>query len=150
MFTPRLIVNIMSKMVLFFVFSANDCKTSVTVWTKYLCASGRSYLVLSENAMEFWILSYHQQDVNRWRYRISLFHCWLSSFFIFLPSISLEWQLQTLLIIPFSEKKFKNILGGLQFFSQTWLIFCCHQQKIQKYSRSSHLNDHNSQNNHDN
>ena len=40
----------------FFVFSADDCKKSVTIWTKYLRAS---YLALSENAMDCWILSYH-------------------------------------------------------------------------------------------
>ena len=34
-----------------FVFSADDSKVSVTVWAKYLGASERSYLVLSENAM---------------------------------------------------------------------------------------------------
>ena len=27
-------------------------------------ASGRSYLVISENAMDFWILNYHYQHVN--------------------------------------------------------------------------------------
>ena len=35
-----------------FVFSANDSKASVTVWTKYLRAPERSYLVLSENAID--------------------------------------------------------------------------------------------------
>ena len=35
-----------------FVFSADDSKVSVTVWAKYLGASERSYLVLSENAMD--------------------------------------------------------------------------------------------------
>ena len=30
----------------------------VTVWTKYLSVSERSYLALSENAIVYWILSY--------------------------------------------------------------------------------------------
>ena len=44
---------------LFFEFSAAASKKSVTVWTKYLRASERSDLALSENAMDCWILSYH-------------------------------------------------------------------------------------------
>ena len=46
------------------VFSADDSKNSVTVWANYLSASERSYLALSENAMDYWVLSYHYQDVN--------------------------------------------------------------------------------------
>ena len=38
---------------LIFVFSADDSKTSVSVW-----ASERSYLALSENAVDYWVLSY--------------------------------------------------------------------------------------------
>ena len=57
MFTHGLMVIKMSKMAQF--FSADDCKKSVTVWKKYLRASGRSYLALSENAKDCWILSYH-------------------------------------------------------------------------------------------
>ena len=34
---------------LFFVFSADDSKKSVTVWAKYLSALEKSYCVLSEN-----------------------------------------------------------------------------------------------------
>ena len=49
---------------LFFVFSANDSKRSITVWTKYLRAFERSYLPLLENAMNYWVLSYHWQDAN--------------------------------------------------------------------------------------
>ena len=39
----------MSKMVHFFV----------TVWAKYLTTSERSYLVLLENIMDYWVLSYY-------------------------------------------------------------------------------------------
>ena len=52
MFTSRVMVIKMSKR-LIFVFSADDSKTSVSVW-----ASERSYLALSENAMDYWVLSY--------------------------------------------------------------------------------------------
>ena len=58
MFTPGVIVIKMSK-VAQFVFSADASKKLVPVWTKYLRASERSYLALSENAMNSWILSYH-------------------------------------------------------------------------------------------
>ena len=44
---------------------------SVTVWRKYLLASEKSYLALSENAMDCWILSYHKLDINPRRYRFS-------------------------------------------------------------------------------
>ena len=37
---------------LIFVFSANASKKSVTVWTKYLCASEKSHLASSENATD--------------------------------------------------------------------------------------------------
>ena len=37
---------------LFFVFSTEYRKKSIPVWTKYLSASERSYLSLSENTME--------------------------------------------------------------------------------------------------
>ena len=39
-----------------FVFSVDDSKVSFTVWAKYLGVSERSYLVLSENSMDYWIL----------------------------------------------------------------------------------------------
>ena len=35
-----------------FVFSVDDSKVSLTVWAKYLGASERYYLVLSENYMD--------------------------------------------------------------------------------------------------
>ena len=51
------------KWLIFFVFSADTSKKSVTFLTKYLRASERSYLALSENA-DCWVLSYHYQDIN--------------------------------------------------------------------------------------
>ena len=59
MFAPGVMVIKMSKMAHFFVFSTDASKKSVTVWRKYLLVSERSYLALSENAMEYWILSYN-------------------------------------------------------------------------------------------
>ena len=58
-FALRVMVIKMSKMAHFFVFSAGASKKSATVWRKYLCASEKSYLALSEKAMDYWILSYH-------------------------------------------------------------------------------------------
>ena len=54
-FTSGFVVIKMLKM----VFSADCSKMSVIVWAKYVSASKRSYLALSENAMDHWILSYH-------------------------------------------------------------------------------------------
>ena len=44
---------------LIFLFSADGSKKSVTVWAIYLSASERSYLALSKNARDCWLLSYH-------------------------------------------------------------------------------------------
>ena len=47
---------------LFFIFFADHSKEVVTVWPKYLSASVRSYLsylLYSENATDYWTLSYH-------------------------------------------------------------------------------------------
>ena len=51
MFSLAFMVIKMSQMGHFFVFSANERKKSVTVWEKYLSASGRSHLTLLANAM---------------------------------------------------------------------------------------------------
>ena len=58
MFTPQVMVIKMSKIAHFLVFSADASKKSVTVWTKYLRTCERSYLALSENAMDCLVLSY--------------------------------------------------------------------------------------------
>ena len=63
MFSPGIIVK-MAKMAHSFVYSADESKKSVTVLAKYLSTSKRSYLAPSENAMGYWILNYHYQDVN--------------------------------------------------------------------------------------
>ena len=76
----------------FFVFSTGDSKKSVTVWIKYLRTSEKSYLALSENAMDCWILSYRQYskmstlENTEFRY----FLADLKVFLIFLTSISHE------------------------------------------------------------
>ena len=44
---------------LFFVFSSDDSKNLVAVWTKHVSASERSYLNHSENAMDYEVLNYH-------------------------------------------------------------------------------------------
>ena len=48
----------------FVIFSANESMKSVQVLAKYLSTSERSFLVLSENVMNHWILSYHKQNIN--------------------------------------------------------------------------------------
>ena len=54
MFTPRFMVLEMSKMNFLLMPAKNRPH-----YMKYLRASERSYLALSENAMDCWILSYH-------------------------------------------------------------------------------------------
>ena len=73
MFTSGVMVVEMSKMAHFLyflltsaknqsqlgLFSADDSKKTVPVWRKYLSASERLYLALSENVIDYWILSIH-------------------------------------------------------------------------------------------
>ena len=50
-----------------FLFSAYNSTKTVTVWAKYLSTSERphlsafekTYLALPENAMDYWVLSFH-------------------------------------------------------------------------------------------
>ena len=35
----------------------------ITVWTNFLSASERFYLALLENAIDYWVLSSHLQDI---------------------------------------------------------------------------------------
>ena len=57
MFILRVINNKMSKMT--HVISAEYSKKLVPVWTRYLSASERSYLALSESTMDYGVLNYH-------------------------------------------------------------------------------------------
>ena len=59
MFAPGIMVIKMSKMAHFLYFLPITIKKSVSVWAKYLNKSERSHLALSENAMDYWVLSYH-------------------------------------------------------------------------------------------
>ena len=59
MFTLGVLVIKMSKMAHFLYFLLMAAKKTVTVWVKYLSAPERSYLILSENAMDYSILSYN-------------------------------------------------------------------------------------------
>ena len=60
----------MSKMAHFFLlllsllFSADDSKKSVSGWVTYFSESESSYLILFENTMDYWLLSFYQQNVN--------------------------------------------------------------------------------------
>ena len=59
MFAPRVTVTKISKNGSFYVLSAGYSKISVPVWARYLNASERSYLALSENTMDYVLQSYH-------------------------------------------------------------------------------------------
>ena len=45
------------KWLVIFVYSADERKKSATVWAKYIRISERSYLPLSENALNYWVLT---------------------------------------------------------------------------------------------
>ena len=86
MFTSQVMVIKKSKMAHFLYFLLMPAKKSVTVWTKYLCASERFYLALSENAMDFGFLATINK-ISTLEDTEFYFFCWLSNFLIFLPSI---------------------------------------------------------------
>ena len=58
MIALRVMVIKMSKMAHFLYFLLMSAENQL-VWRRYLRASERSYLALSENAMDCWILSYY-------------------------------------------------------------------------------------------
>ena len=49
---------------LLLLFSADDSKKSVSGWVTYFSESESSYLILFENTMDYWLLSFYQQNVN--------------------------------------------------------------------------------------
>ena len=53
MFTPKVMVFKMPNMAHSLYFPLGEQKKSVTFWAEYLGAPGRSYLVLSENAIDY-------------------------------------------------------------------------------------------------
>ena len=69
-FISRVMLIKMSKMAHFFLllllllFSADDSKKSVSGWVTYFSESESSYLILFENTMDYWLLSFYQQNVN--------------------------------------------------------------------------------------
>ena len=63
-FGPRVLVIKMSKMADFLYILLMKAKIKQSVWAKYLTASKRSHLILLENAIDYWVLSSHEQDVN--------------------------------------------------------------------------------------
>ena len=48
----------------FYILFAGYSKISVPVWERYLSASVRSYLTISENTMDYVLRSYHYQNSN--------------------------------------------------------------------------------------
>ena len=69
-FTPRVTVIKMSKTT-HLVFSADDSKKFSHRYGKMLSASERPSLFLLQNAMDYWVLSYHYQDVNTWYFLLT-------------------------------------------------------------------------------
>ena len=87
---------------IFFVFSFDGSRESVTVWAKYFFVPGKFYLAL-ENTMNYWFLSYHQHDINPWKYSI-LEDFADSAFNICTLNISRMVTPNPIKSIPFSER----------------------------------------------
>ena len=66
----------------------------ITVWAKFLGAPEISYLIFFYlslyldiiYAMDYWVLNYHSQDVNPWKYMV-LFFGDSVGFYLLLPSV---------------------------------------------------------------
>ena len=132
MFTPQVMVIQMLKMAHFLYFcwcqqkfSHGLYKIFISIW-KILYSSLRKCYGLLDSQLP--LARYQPFKIHSF----TIF-CWLNSFQIFLPSIFHKWQLQNLWTIPFSERTKKDLLGALfNVLPKLWLMFCCHQQKIQK------------------
>ena len=101
---------------------------TVIIWKKHLCASERSYFVLSENAT----IGLLDSELPLARYK----HLKIESFvicftelavsFMLLLSISHERPLQNLWTISFSERTQKDLLGALFNCSIHWYLSFLH------------------------
>ena len=59
MFTSKVMVIRMSRMAYLMYFLLNIVKKTNPVWARSLNASGRSYLALLQNTMDYGVLTYH-------------------------------------------------------------------------------------------
>ena len=84
---------------LFFAFSADGNKKSVTVLANNWSTSERSYAALTVNAM-LPLVKYQHLEIQV----LDISFADSATIFIFLPSISHGRQLQSLLTMPFSER----------------------------------------------
>ena len=89
--------------------------------------------------MDYWILSYHKQDVNPWKYGVFL----LTHQFFYNLNLDISRTVTPNLPHHFWKELNKIFLTHLHILPKLWLIFCCHRQKIQKMSHFWHFNDHN-------
>ena len=93
-------------------------------WAKYLSASGMPYLPFLENTMYYWALTTNSK----------------------MSTHAISRRLK-----PYNFLRELNKISQLHWniLLKLWLIFYCHEQKIQKMSHFWHLNDHNSRSKHD-
>ena len=73
-FLPELWLLKCQKWLILYTFHQIQQK-SVTVWTRCLSASMRSFLTLSENTVNYALLNYHQQNFIVQKYIITVFFC---------------------------------------------------------------------------
>ena len=96
-----------------------------------------SSLALLQNAMVHWVLSYHCQVLKIQD----------SGIFLLCQEFSTFHELQLQSLFHFLEELNKIFQMHLNILSKLGLIFCCHQQKIQKIRL---FNDNNFEKKHDN
>ena len=112
MFTRGVMVFKMSKMALFSTF---------------LLMTANNQPQLGQN---IWFWATLSEVANPWKYRI--FFCWHSSF-LYISTLDISRMVTPKLINHTIFWK-KSIKSFRYTWPKLWLIFCCHQQKIQKIS----------------
>ena len=114
-----------------FLYSADESKI-VTVWEKYLSAPERFYWVLSEKGMVNRLWSYRLWDIEGKNIKKLLSQQKLPK-----PCIFNSWHLvngssESKTPYYFLKERSNIFQVHLNILPKLWLIFCCHQQKLQK------------------
>ena len=131
MLAPWIMVIKMSKMAHFFVFSTDAGKTQLQ-FEENIYVHLKDLIWLFQKML--WIVGFWAtiSKISTLENTTSLFFCQLSSFLIFLPSISHKQQLQDQLTIPFCESNEKDLSGTLKCFAYTVTNFLLSSAKNTK------------------
>ena len=126
----------MTKMGSFVNFSCLSPQLRSLKCQKISHSLGKSF-ILWENTMNYWVLNNHWDNVVNPKKNTGFwyFFCWLNSFLHFHPQYLRN---HTVFWKNLIKCALKYVLPKL------WLIYSCHQHKIQKISHFWHFNDDNS------